>query len=633
MSSPSSQTDPTGSLAAALEHCAALLRRDAVLAEEQACEILKVLPGNVGAMTLLAQALAAQGRVLEAATVLRDATRRDPEAPHAWRLLAEQLLVLGDHAGADQAQAQAIRTSVNNPRLREAATALCNNDLPVAERLLKLHLREHSGDVAALRMLAELAGRIGRYPEAETLLRHAIELAPGFRPARFNLATLLYRSGEVSDALVELGRLIEDEPDNPAYRNLMGAALTRAGELDDAAAQFERVLERQPEQMKVWLSYGHTLKTLGRQAEGIAAYRRATAIDPGFGEAWWSLANLKTVKFDAADVAAISAALEQESRPVEDRFHLHFALAKALEDQGDYAAAFRHYTEGNRLRLQQEPYDPDRTTRAVDRSVALFTAPFLAQRAGQGCQARDPIFVLGMPRAGSTLIEQILSSHAEVEGTHELPDIQMIATRLGGEEKDYSERLKAMEPQQLAALGEEYLERTRKHRKLGRPLFIDKMPNNWLHVGLIRLILPNAKIIDVRRHPLACCVANFRQHFARGQNFSYRLEDMGRYYRDYVRLMDHFDHVDPGAICRVHYEQVVDDTEAQVRLLLDYLDLPFDPACLRFHETERAVRTASSEQVRQPIFREGLDHWRRYAEWIGPLSTLLEPEIAAYPAA
>lgn len=626
--------EPVGTLETALAHGAQLLRRDPALAEEQAREILKAVPGHPGALTLHGQALAALGRGIEAVGVLQQAVRRDPESATAWRTLAEQLLIQGDQPGADQAQAQAIRTSVNDPRLRDAAIALCRNELPIAERLLKDHLKQQPNDVAALRMLAELAGRIGRYPDAEKLLRHALELAPGFRPARFNLATLLYRSGEAAGALAELGKLLEEDPDNPAYRNLMGVVLTRTGELEDAAEQFERALERQPEQIKVWLSYGHTLKTLGRQAEGVAAYRRATEIEPGFGEAWWSLANLKTVKFDSADMATMERALAEGGRSTEDRLHLHFALAKAIEDKGqDDAAAFAHYVEANRLRLELEPFDPEVTSRRVDRIVQRYTPEFLAERAGQGSTAPDPIFVLGMPRAGSTLIEQILASHPSIEGTHELPDINMIAMRNRDDDKEkvYEDKLVGMTPEQLAALGDEYIERTRKQRRLGRPRFIDKMPNNWFHVGFIRLILPNARIIDARRHPLASCVANFRQHFARGQKFSYNLEHMGRYYRDYVRLMAHFDAVAPGMVHRVHYEAMVSDTEAQVRNLLDFLGLPFDEACLRFHETERAVRTASSEQVRQPIFKEGLDHWRRYEEWLGPLKIILENEIADYP--
>lgn len=622
---------PTGTLETALAHGNALLRRDPAMAEEQAREILRIVPGHPSALTLHGQALAALDRGDEAAAVLREAVRRNPDSALAWRSLAELLLVRGDDAGADQAQAQAIRASVNDPRLREAAVALCRNDLPVAERLLKTHLKAQPNDVPAIRMLAELAGRIGRYPDAENLLRRALELAPGFAPARFNLATVLYRGGKSDEALAELERLLADDPENPAYRNLMGVVLIRSGDLKDAVGHFEKALERQPGQFKIWLSYGHALKTLGRQADSIAAYRRAIDVEPGFGEAWWSLANLKTLKFDAGDVAAMRVALANRQLGAEDRFHLHFALAKALEDTGDYAAAFENYSEGNRLRLEQEPYDPARTTRQVDRTIALFTPEFLKAAEGLGCDRPDPIFVLGMPRAGSTLVEQILASHPQVEGTHELPDVQMFASRLAGEDEAYPDVLSGMAVERFELLGAEYIERTKQHRKLGRVRFIDKMPNNWLHAGLIRLILPNAKIIDARRHPLACCVANFRQHFARGQDFSYDLEHMGRYYRDYVRLMAHFDTVAPGMVHRVHYEAVVADLEGEVRRMLDFLGLPFDEACLRYHETDRAVRTASSEQVRQPIYREGLDQWRNFAPWLGPLERVLEREIAEYP--
>ena len=338
------------------------------------------------------------------------------------------------------------------------------------------------------RMLAELAGRIGRYPDAEVLLRHAIELAPGFKPARFNLATLLYRSGDLPQALIELGHLLEDEPDNPAYLNLMAVALTRTGELDDAVGHFERVLEHQPDQKKIWLSYGHTLKTIGRQTDGVAAYRRATEIDAGFGEAWWSLANLKTVRFDDADIAAMQAALAGDGVAQEDRFHLDFALGKALEDRGEADAAFAHYAAGNALRRTDLDYDADETTRLVDRLIEIATPDFFAARAGQGCDASDPVFVLGMPRAGSTLVEQILSSHSQIEGTSELPDIPTLARH----EDDYPLSLPRLTAEQLLRRGEEYLKRTRIQRKTQRPLFIDKLPNNWVHAVFIRLILPNA---------------------------------------------------------------------------------------------------------------------------------------------
>jgi tetratricopeptide (TPR) repeat protein len=623
----------TATLDTALAHAEALLRRDPVLAEEQAREILRVMPGQPRALALRGRAFAAQGQAGEAVAALREALAREPDLAPAWRLLGEQLLLLGDEAGADAAQARAIRASTTDPRLRQAANALCDGDLPVAERLLKAHLKAEPTDVAAIRMLAELAGRIGRFADAEALLRRAIELAPGFAPARFNLATVLYRDGRAAAALVELDRLMAQDPDNPAYRNLAAVALTKGGDLAQAIGHFEKALERQPDLTKVWLSYGHALKTLGRQADSVSAYRRAIALEPGFGEAWWSLANLKTVHLDDTDIAAMEAALPALPADGEDRFHLHFALGKAHEDAARHEQAFAHYAEGNRLRLALVPHDPDAVNGRVDRTIALFTPAFFAAHAGQGAEAADPIFVLGMPRSGSTLIEQILASHPLVEGTQELPDIQMMATRLAGEDDAYPERLADLAPERLRALGEEFLERTRAERRTDRPFFIDKMPNNWLHAGFIRLILPNARIVDARRHPLACGFSNFKQHFARGQSFAYDLTHMGRYYADYARLMAHFDAAAPGMVHRVHYEAMIADTETEVRRLLDHLGLPFDPACLRFHETERAVRTASSEQVRRPIYREGLDQWRHFAAWLGPLERVLEAEIRDYPLA
>ncbi|TPE62685.1 tetratricopeptide repeat protein [Sandaracinobacter neustonicus] len=625
-------TAPTGTLETALAHAARLLGENPAMAEQQAREILRVVPHSGAAKLLLGQALAAGGQPDLAVRALGEAVRAMPDSAVAWRTLAEQLLLLGDEAGSDRAQAEAIRASVNDPRLRDAAVALARGDLPVAEKALKAHLKADPTDVAAIRMLAELAARIGRYPDSEALLRRAIELAPGFAPARFNLATVLYRGGRAEEALIELDRLMAEEPENPAYRNLAAVALTRTGDLDVALVHFEKALARQPGLTKVWLSYGHALKTLGRQADSVAAYRRAIALEPGFGEAWWSLANLKTVRFEPADLATMQQALADEQVQGEDRFHLHFALGKALEDAKQFEPAFRHYEQGNRLRLEAVPHDPAKLSERVERTIRLFTTEFLQSRVGQGCAAPDPIFILGMPRAGSTLVEQILASHPQVEGTQELPDIQMMATRLGGEADAYPELLASLPPDRLRALGEEFMERTRPQRRTDRPFFIDKMPNNWLHTGFIRLILPNAKIIDARRHPLACCFANYKQHFARGQSFAYSLEHMAGYYRDYARLMAHVDRVAPGAVHRVIYERMVDDTEAQVRALLAYLGLPFDPACLRFHETERAVRTASSEQVRRPIYRDGVEQWQNFEPWLGPLKQALQAEIAGWPA-
>lgn len=513
-----------------------------------------------------------------------------------------------------------------HPRLIEAAIALNENRLDVAERILKPHLKEDPFDAAAIRMLAELAARIGRFRDAENLLRRAIELAPGWAAVKANLALLLGRTGRPAEAMELLDDIFTLEPDFVGHWNLKAATLGRLGDFEEAIALYEQVLARAPMQPKAWMSYGHMLKTIGRQADGIAAYRKAIKISPTLGEAWWSLANLKTVKFDDADVAAIANALEKNVLGDEDRLHLEFALGKAMHERGRFDEAFEHYARGNELRLKQHPYDVRDISRKVDESIRLFTSEAFAERTG-GCDAPDPIFIVGMPRAGSTLIEQILSSHSMVEGTSELPDLPAIARRSG----PYPQSALNLSQDERRRAGEEYLKRASVQRRTDQPFFIDKLPNNWLYVPFIRLVLPKAKIIDARRHPLACCLSNFRQHFARGQDFTYDLESVGRYYSDYVRLMSHVDEVLPGRVHRVIYERMVEDTEAEVRSLLEYCGLDFEPACLEFHKTERAVRTASSEQVRRPIYREATEEWRGYEQNLDPLKTALGSVLDSYP--
>ncbi len=520
---------------------------------------------------------------------------------------------------------------MRNPVLLEAAVALNENRLHDAEPLLRQHLKADPFDVAAIRMMAELAGRIGRLKDAEALLRRAVELAPNFIPARSNLAIVLYRQNRADEAISELETLSTLDPDDVTHDSLKAAAKGRLGDYEEAIELYGSVLERFPGQPKIWMSYGHLLKTVGQQAESVAAYRRALDIAPGLGEVWWSLANLKTVRFDDADIALMEAGLARSDISSEDRFHLHFALGKALEDRKEAAASFHHYDEGNRLRAAELESHERNVSRHVEVAKALFTPEFFAHRAGQGCDAADPVFILGLPRAGSTLLEQILSSHSLVEGTMELPDIPHIAGQLGSIDH-WPEKLANAPPEDLKRMGETFLERTRIQRKSGKPFFIDKLPNNWLHVGLIHLILPNAKIIDARRHPMACCFSNFKQHFARGQGFTYSQTDIGRYYADYVDYMAHIDRVLPGRVVRMFHEDMVDDSEREIRRLLDALGLPFEDSCLRFWENDRAVRTASSEQVRRPIFKEGTEQWLMFEPYLDPLKAALGPVLSAYPA-
>ncbi len=623
--------EATGTLAQALDHARRLLGRDPAMAAQQASEILRVVPGSVAAHRLLGTALGLQGRHREAITALARATTLDAGDAEAWRQLAGQLTAIGDREGAARATAGELQASTRNPALIRAALALRANDLPVAEQLLRDQLRQDPDDIAALRMLAELAARLGRFPDARLLLERALEIAPGFTAARHHLAIVLYRQQRSVEALAVLETLLEADPDNPAYRSLKAAVFAAVGELDSAAQDFAALLAERPNQPKLWMSYGHALKTVGRQAEAVTAYREAISRDPRLGEAWWSLANLKTVRFDGEDVAAMREGAARGDLKPEDALHFHFALGKALEDAGDAVAAFEHYAAGNRLRRQQLPFDGRAITRRIVATEQQCDSDFFAARPG-GCPAPDPIFIIGMPRSGSTLIEQILASHSAIEGTQELPDIALLSRRDAGfDAGDYPATLAALTPEQRRALGEEFLERTRIQRKTTKPLFIDKMPNNWQHLAFIQLILPNARIIDARRHPLACGWSNFKQHFARGQAFAYDLADIGHYYASYVRLTAHVDRVLPGRIVRVFHEALLADPETEVRRLLAALDLDFEPACLKFHENARAVRTASSEQVRRPLNRDGVDAWKPFDPWLGPLREALGPVLTDYP--
>jgi predicted Zn-dependent protease len=663
-------SEPVGPIDVALAHARRLLERDARLAGQQAREILKAVPGHPYALLILGAAhritgqtqaalavlepLASQqpraapvhlelgaalgeaGRSADAIAALRRALVLKPDSPDGWRLLADQLDVQGDSTGADQARARFLQSANKDPHLMDAAALLVRGDLPRAEEQLRMHLRGHPTDVAALRMLAEAVARQYRYPDAQQLLERCLELAPSFDPARHNYALVLNRQSKAELALPEVERLLAKEPRNPGYRNLHAAVLANLGDYAGSIHVYEATLREFPNQPKVWMSYGHSLKTTGRSADSIAAYRRAIALEPNLGEAWWSLANLKTFRFSPADVSVLRAALAREDLADEDRLHFEFALAKALEDAASWEESFAHYVRGNALRRQSHPYSAEGNSRFVRRSQELFTAEFFAARAGAGVADTDPIFVLGLPRSGSTLLEQILASHSLVEGTMELPDIPMIARELAARDEfnaegSFFQAIAALTPVELRELGERYLTRTRILRRNSAPFFVDKMPNNCLYVGLIRLILPEARIIDARRHPVACCFSCFKQHFARGQSFTYDLEDLGRYYRDYVDLMAHFDAVLPGRIHRVFYESLIEETETQVRRLLEYCGLPFEEGCLRFYDNARAVRTASSEQVRQPIFRDGLEHWRHFEPYLRQLTVALGPALTDYP--
>jgi tetratricopeptide (TPR) repeat protein len=655
---------PPGSLAAALDQASQWLAGDPARAGREAEAILKVALNHPPALLILGSArrrlgdvqgafsileplakaypraaltqyelgmtLGALGQTAAAIARLRNATDLKGDLAEAWQALGDRLFAEGDIGGAEAAYAQHARAAIRDPALKGAADALYEGQLPTAERLLRDHLALRPDDATAVQLLAEVFARMGRYSDAEILLVRLLAVHPDFDGARFAYADALFRQQKGEEALPHIERLLARDPTDPAYRNLMAAALGLVGEDARVIAIYEGLLADYPRQPKVWLNYGHALRTVGQGDEAVAAYKRCIALAPGLGDAYWSLANLKVASFAAEDVAAMGAQLERADLPAIDRLHLHYALGKALEDRGDHAGSFQHYARGAAIRRADAHYEAGETSALVRRSKALFTREFFAARTDAGSRSPAPIFIVGLPRSGSTLVEQILASHSAVEGTMELPDIGLVAKGLGfgdGGPAAYPARLAGLDVRALSALGETFLETTRVHRKLGRPFFIDKMPNNFQHLGLIQLILPHAKIIDVRRHPLGSCFSAFKQHFAQGQPFSYDLADLGRYYGDYVELMAHFDEVLPGRVCRLIYEDLVEDTEREVRRLLDHCGLPFETACLKFYENDRAVRTVSSEQVRRPIFRGGVDQWRAYEPWLGPLKTALGPAL------
>jgi tetratricopeptide (TPR) repeat protein len=558
-----------------------------------------------------------------------------PDVPDPWRALADRLALEGDFAAADEAYLKHVATAQSNPVLMQAGIALVRNEVSEAERLLKPFLQRNPTDVAAIRMLAEVAGRIGRYEDAENLLRRALELCPSFAAARFNLAIVLHRQHRSAEAAAEIEMLLEEDPDSPAYRNLRGAVQSRMGNYEDAVGEFERVLKDRPGDPHLWMNYGHALKTIGRRDESVAAYRQCIGLRRTLGEGWWSLANLKSRVLTDADIDAMNEILAGKNLSAADRLHLHFALGTAHEDREAWATSFDHYSKGNAVRRSQIRYDAAETWGIADRTTAFMSSKRFRDLLGAGCDSRAPIFVVGMPRSGSTLVEQILASHSLIEGTKELAEISLLAGVIANKTNSrgkglYPDSIGLLDRSDIKALGESYIRSSLVYRKTDKPLFIDKMPNNWLHVALISSILPNAKIIDVRRDPMDCCLSNFKQHFARGQHFSYSLSEVGEFYSAYVHAMNDAQIARPGTIYRLHYENLVNDIESEARALLEFLGIPFEPGCTRFWENARAVQTASSEQVRRRIYRSGLGHWRHFAPWLGILGDTLSKHGVAH---
>jgi tetratricopeptide (TPR) repeat protein len=554
--------------------------------------------------------------------------------PASWRMLDGLYRMTGQADNAAMA-ASHVATLRSLPQEVVTATGLfMDGDLEAAESLIRAYLLRHGDHVEAMRLLARIGIAHKVFDDAELLLAAVLDLAPDYRVARQEYAGVLIELHKYQHARAELDRLLKDDPDNRLFKTLYATNSVGLGEHERAIAIYRELLVGTPTDADLHLSIAHAQKTLGKRQEAIDSYRRAAALRPGFGDAYWSLANLKTYRFTDEELNQLRAAELAPTVAVEDRYHLCFALGKALEDRGEFAESFRYYEIGNALKRSESKYRAEIIENNTQQQIQVCTAGFFAGRRGWGAPNPDPIFIVGLTRAGSTLLEQILASHSQVEGTQELANIQQIVTILRGRDPDlndlrYPRILADMGAEDFLKLGERYLADTRIYRS-GKAFFIDKMPNNFRHLGLIHLMLPNARIIDARREPMACCFSNLKQLFANGQEFTYGIDEIARYYRTYLELMRHWDRVLPGRVLCVHHEDVVDDLEGNVRRLLDFCGLAFEPQCIEFHKTVRSVRTASSEQVRQPLFREGLDQWKHFEPWLEPLKDALGDALERY---
>lgn len=521
--------------------------------------------------------------------------------------------------------------SSKRPELRNAVLLTRQGQPQQAAIALQQFLKDHPQDADALFLLGDMARQQGRFVEAEQLFARSAETAPSFDAARFHQANMLLETGQAPKALAQAEALLAREPANPVFRALKAMALELLDEHQAAASLWQQVVEEgAPEEYRI--RQAHVLRVLGRREDSIVACRKAIGRDPSFGRAWWALATLSGFHFSDEDFAQMQALAAQPELPAERRIPLLFALGKACAQRKQYAKSFGYYARGNGLKRLNIRHEPGVLSAYVARNKAVFTPEFFRAREGHGCESREPIFLIGMLRAGSTLVEQILASHSQIEGTREMYNLGAIGAQLqrAQDAGAYPGILESLDGSTRGQLGQEYLETARVHRKLGRPQFIDKMGNNFLHLGLLHLILPNAKIVDVRRHPFGCCLSNFTQLYANGQDETYRLSDLGQLYRDYADLMAHFDSVLPGRVHRIIYEQLVADPDGEIRRLLGYLELPFEESCLDFHGNARAVSTVSSEQVRSPMYTEAIDHWRHYEPWLGPLKSALGPVLSAW---
>jgi len=556
--------------------------------------------------------------------------------PGSWSMLEGLYRMQGEAQNAAVAASNVATLRAQPADVVLANSLFADGDLEQAEALTRAYLVKHGDNIEAMRLLARIGIAHKIYLDAQVLLAAVVERAPEYHAARHEYAFVLVELQRFEEAAGEVRKLLLIEPDNRNLKIMEAATAVGLGEFERALKLYRDLLTGDgAADAEAHLSIGHAQKTLGQTPAAIESYRRAAELRPGFGDAYWSLANLKTYRFPPEELTRMEAAVAACSGSLVDRYHLCFALGKALEDEARFAESFRYYQLGNELKRPECRYRAELLERNTAGQIEVCTASFFATRRGWGVAAADPIFIVGLPRSGSTLLEQILASHSQVEGTQELPNIQQIVTRLHGfgpenDDPRYPRVLESLRAEDFSTLAEEYLNGTRVYRTKGAAFFIDKMPNNFRHVGLLHLMLPNARIIDARREPMACCFSNFKQLFASGQEFTYSIDDIARYYRTYLDVMSHWDSVLPGRVLRVFHEDVVDDLEGNIRRLLEFCGLEFEEACVAFHQTRRTVRTASSEQVRQGIYRDGLEQWKNFEPWLGPLKEALGDALTRY---
>jgi tetratricopeptide (TPR) repeat protein len=631
----------------ALRACEALLRevpenRDVLYMLAVSQRYLERIPDALATLTRLEQLHPSYPRLYQerghcyvavrsaskAIPAFEQAVNLNPWLYASWNSLNLLYRLSGQPERAENATAHLNEISKLPVEIREAWSMYADGEVEAAETVVRKFLLAHGNHIEGMRLLAQIGVKMDVLDDAELLLEGVLTIAPDYHMARYEYAVVLLQRHKHRQALEQMQRLLKIDPKSSVYRTTHATVCAGFGDIERALPLYRELVTEQPNDPELHQSMAHVLKTLGRTQQAIDAYRAAATVRPSFGEAYWSLANLKTYRFTEEELAQMRAEEAAPATRPSDRYHLCFALGKALEDRAQYAESFAFYERGNALKKTECRYRPEFTERNARLQEALCTPEFFAARQGYGCQSRAPIFVVGLPRSGSTLIEQILASHSQVEGTMELAEIPRLAQELQGREVEgeegprYPRILSELSAADFKRMGEQYLEGSRPYRK-GMPRFIDKMPNNFRHIALIHLMLPNAKFIDARRNAMACCFGIYKQLFASGQQFSYSFEDIARYYRSYVELMGHWDQALPGQVLRVQHEDVVDDLEGNVRRILEFCGLEFETTCVDFHKTERRVHTASSEQVRKPINREGLEQWRHYEPWLGPLREML----------